>query len=105
MKDDPVTLERWDSMFRDAVPSAVAAAALVGWTPVDLEPERELVAWTDLGGVELTDPFFYQTVMYHWQRRGGPSALFTGLEALFALRDRISALEPSGFIFHVSACG
>jgi len=105
MDDDQHTLQQWDALLGDAVAHELPAEALAGWTPVDLDPERELVAWTDLRGVELTEPFLYQTFLRHWQRGGGPSARFTSLQALFALRDLAPALAPTGFIFHVSGCG
>jgi hypothetical protein len=105
MSDDPDTLQRWDALFAGAAASPIPAEELIGWTPVDVDPERELVAWTDLRGVDFTEPFLYQTILYHWQRSGGPAARFTGLPALRALRGRAPALEPTGFIFHVSACG
>lgn len=105
MDDDQQTLQQWDALLGGAVASDIAAEELVGWTPVDLDLERELVAWTDLRGVELTEPFLFQTFLRHWQRSGGPSGRFTDLRALLGLRHRLPGHAPTGFIFHVSGCG
>jgi len=82
-------------------------ADLQGWMPVDavVVNGRPGLAWLDMRGVDLAEPFFQQTVdrlkSQHPERR----EVFTEFDALIQLEKTFDSIEPTGFIFHSSRCG
>lgn len=83
-----------------------------GWLPVDIEldPQPAIVGeaavrWLEFGATPLDDPFFTQTV--DKLRRMAPPAreIQTNIETMLRLSNRLPAVRPAGFIFHVSHCG
>ena len=88
--------------------AASLVRSFVGWTPIHIfkfRPQLE-VLWSRLGVQRFDDPFFTQTVTAALQE---PLARLlqrtTSLDELVAAAEREPAVEPAGFIFHVSRCG
>ncbi len=82
--------------------------SFAGWTPIHVhrrtaQPE---FLWSRLGVTRFDDPFFTQTVTTALQ---SPLARLlqrtTSLDELVNAAEREPAVEPCGFIFHVSRCG
>ena len=91
-----------------SVPAAKPDRSFAGWVPVHIfrgSPQPE-VLWSRLGVQRFDDPFFTQTVTTALQ---SPLAKLlqrtTSLDELVATSEREPAVEPIGFIFHVSRCG
>ncbi len=85
--------------------SAFDSADLKGWLPVDLiiRDSSPGVLWRDMRGLELSEPFFHQTVeRVRRERTNGER--FTDLDTLVQLESEIG-ISPTGFIFHASRCG
>ena len=80
---------------------------LKGWMPVDavVVDGRPGLAWLDMAGVDLAEPFFQQTVdrlkSEHPERR----EVFTEFDTLVQLEKSFDSIAPTGFIFHSSRCG
>ena len=88
--------------------AASLVRSFVGWTPIHIfkfRPQLE-VLWSRLGVQRFDDPFFTQTVATALEK---PLARLlqrtTSLDELVAAAEREPAVEPAGFIFHVSRCG
>lgn len=83
-------------------------ASFAGWIPIHVfRGEHEpLVLWSHLGERRFDDPFFVQTVDRALQR---PLARLlqrvTSLDELITAAQDVPAVDPAGFIFHVSRCG
>ena len=77
---------------------------LKSWLPVDavIDQGRPVIEWLDMTGVELTEPFFQQTVARTKQTK---TAVLTDLDTLIQFEKVSDSLAPSGFIFHTSRCG
>jgi hypothetical protein len=80
-------------------------AALKGWLPFDRLVAEGLpyLRWLDFAGVELSEPFFEQTVERVRSLR--PREVLTDLDALIELEKQTASIAPKGFIFHTSRCG
>ncbi len=100
---DPIGLTRWLPAPANAVewPS-------VAWLPVSVNvlSNPPVVAWAHFAGVRLTAPFFEEPL------RGALSRPFnrafpyrTTLDDFVERAEFADALQPSGFIFHMSRCG
>jgi len=78
---------------------------LKGWLPVDavVVDGRPGLVWMEMSGVELTEPFFQQTV--ERARRENRAERFTEFDVLLQLEKELDSVEPTGFIFHSSRCG
>ena len=78
-----------------------------GWMPVDavVENGRPGLAWMDMSGVRLAEPFFQQTVDRLKSQRPNPGEVFTEFDTLIQLEKQFDSVSPSGFIFHSSRCG
>jgi hypothetical protein len=84
---------------------SLSGAALAAWTPVRVRERTGEIDWA-LIDEPFTEPFFEQAAdraMRHpfnlaFARR-------TPLAALHALHAQAPAIEPAGFIFHMSRCG
>ncbi len=70
-----------------------------GWVPVQA---GEAVEWVYTGSRRFTDPFFEDTIR---TAKHSPFAQWFRVEAPLEAAQTRPALEPSGFIFHVSRCG
>lgn len=88
--------------------AASTERSFASWTPVHIfqhRPQPE-VLWSRLGVQRFDDPFFAQTVTAALQL---PLARLlqrtTSLDELVAASEREPAVEPAGFIFHVTRCG
>jgi hypothetical protein len=85
----------------------MASIDLKGWLPVDavVVDGRPGLLWMNLEGVELSEPFFEQTIdrlrSQHPERR----ARFTEFDTLVQLEKSFDSVSPTGFIFHSSRCG
>ena len=85
----------------------MALADLQGWMPVDavVVDGRPGLTWLDMTGVDLTEPFFQQTIdrvrSQHPERR----EVFTEFDALVQLERNFESVAPTAFIFHSSRCG
>ncbi len=84
------------------------AATFHGWTPIHVPrhtPEFG-VRWSWLGPQHFREPFFDQTVTSAFRH---PLPLLlqrdTSLAQLVEIAEHSPALEPAGFIYHVSRCG
>lgn len=78
------------------------------WIPVRIywHDARPMVDWAFLGARRLTDPFFVQTI--NPCVRHPADVLFrhqTPLDELGEIATAHPALQPKGFIFHMSRCG
>ena len=78
---------------------------LKGWLPVDavVVDGRPGLCWMEMSGVDLTEPFFEQTVGR--AKREGREERFTEFDVLLQLDKELESVEPTGFIFHSSRCG
>lgn len=83
-----------------------------GWLPLDFEFDPEpavvtsaVVRWMEFGSTPLAEPFFQHTI--EKLRNASPAAVEvdTSLEAMLAWSERLPAVRPAGFIFHISHCG
>ena len=85
----------------------MALTDLRGWMPIDavIRDGRPGLSWMDMAGVNLTEPFFQQTVdrlkLEHPERR----ELFAEFDLLVQLERSFDSIPPAGFIFHSSRCG
>ena len=57
----------------------------------------------EMSGVELTEPFFQQTV--ERARREKREERFTEFDVLLQVEKELDSVQPTGFIFHSSRCG
>jgi len=93
---------------RMSAPATKSERSFEGWVPVHVfrSGPQPQVLWSRLGATRFTDSFFTQTVTTALQ-----SPLFrflqrtTSLDELVAASECEPAVEPAGFIFHVSRCG
>jgi hypothetical protein len=78
---------------------------LKGWLPVDavVVEGRPGLLWMEMSGIELTEPFFQQTV--ERARRENRAERFTEFDVLLQLEKQLDSVPPTGFIFHSSRCG
>ena len=78
-----------------------------GWLPVDavIKDGRPGISWMDLSGVDLTEPFFQQTVDRVRAEQRVREERFTEFDALVQLEKTFDSVAPTGFIFHSSRCG
>src|ERR1041384_334996 len=78
---------------------------LKGWLPVDavVVDGRPGLWWMEMSGIDLTAPFFHQTV--ERARRENRAERFTEFDVLLQLEKQLDSVEPTGFIFHSSRCG
>lgn len=78
-----------------------------GWMPVDavVVNGRPGLAWMDMTGVSLTEPFFQQTVDRLKAEHPDRQELFTEFDTLIQVEKQFESVSPSGFIFHSSRCG
>jgi hypothetical protein len=78
---------------------------LIGWLPVDaiVVEGRPGLLWMEMSGIDLTEPFFQQTV--ERARRENRRQRFTEFEVLLQLEKQLDSVPPTGFIFHSSRCG
>lgn len=78
-----------------------------GWMPVDavVENGRPGLAWMDMSGVNLAEPFFQQTVDNLKAKHPDRREVFTEFDTLIQLEKTFDSVSPSGFIFHSSRCG
>ena len=76
-----------------------------GWLPVDavVVEGRPGLAWMEMSGLSLTEPFFQQTV--ERARADNRRERFTEFDVLLQLEKELDSVEPTGFIFHSSRCG
>lgn len=75
--------------------------------PVDavVENGRPGLAWMDMSGVNLAEPFFQQTVDNLKAKHPDRREVFTEFDTLIQLEKTFDSVSPSGFIFHSSRCG
>ena len=89
-------------------PEVASERSFAGWVPIHIFPDgpRSEVLWSMLGVSRFDDPFFAQTVT---GALSSPLATLlhrhTSLVELIAASERETAVEPAGFVFHVSRCG
>jgi len=78
-----------------------------GWMPVDavVKNGRPGLAWLDMPDVQLTEPFFQQTVDRVRTAHPDREERFTEFDALVQLEKTFASVAPTGFIFHSSRCG
>ncbi len=81
-------------------------ADLKGMLPVDavVAKGRPGLWWMDMSGINLTEPFFQQTVE-RARTDGDRRELFTEFDVLLQLEKQLDSVQPTGFIFHSSRCG
>jgi len=80
---------------------------LKGWLPVDavvVEGQPGLW-WMEMADVNLSEPFFQQTVERAKTDGTGRRELFTEFDVLLQLEQELDSVAPTGFIFHSSRCG
>ena len=80
----------------------------VDWLPVRVywQENRAFVDWCCVGKEHFREPFFDQTIERLFRQPF--NLLFrhqTPIEFLGELSERLPALAPTGFIFHLSRCG
>lgn len=75
------------------------------WLPVDavVVDGRPGLRWMDMSGIDLTEPFFQQTVERAQNEKR--EELFTEFDAVLQLEKVLDSVPPTGFIFHSSRCG
>jgi hypothetical protein len=78
---------------------------LKGYLPVDavVFDGRPGLSWMDMKGIDLTEPFFQQTV--DRARKENRREVFTEFDVLLQLEKTLDSVPPTGFIFHSSRCG
>ena len=78
---------------------------LKGYLPVDavVVDGRPGLLWMDMKGIDLTEPFFQQTV--DRARKANRREVFTEFDVLLQLEKTLDSVPPTGFIFHSSRCG
>ena len=78
---------------------------LKGWLPVDavVVDGRPGLVWMEMSGINLTEPFFQQTV--ERARKENRAERFTEFDVLLQLEKQLDTVQPTGFIFHSSRCG
>jgi len=78
---------------------------LKGWLPVDavVVDGRPGLMWMEMSGINLTEPFFQQTV--ERARKENRAERFTEFDVLLQLEKQLDTAQPTGFIFHSSRCG
>jgi hypothetical protein len=78
---------------------------LKGYLPVDavVVDGRPGLSWLDMSGIDLTEPFFQQTV--DRARKENRREVFTEFDVLLQLEKTLDSVQPTGFIFHSSRCG
>jgi hypothetical protein len=78
---------------------------LKGWLPVDavVVDGRPGLMWMDMSGIDLSEPFFQQTV--ERAKSENRRELFTEFDVLLQLEKEVESVDPTGFIFHSSRCG
>ena len=64
---------------------------------------RPGLRWMDMSGIDLTEPFFHQTV--DRANKENRHELFTEFDALVQVEKALDSVPPTGFIFHSSRCG
>jgi len=92
--------------IRATPPEPIEPGELRGWVPIRLRGtgDRLRLEWIDAGDLELSEPFFFQSV-HRLRRRPSFDVVVTGMEALERLHEAHPGLAPNGFLFHVSHCG
>lgn len=85
----------------------MALTDLRGWMPVDavVVNGRPGLAWMDMSGVTLAEPFFQQTIDKLKAEHPERDELFTEFDTLIQVEKTFASVSPSGFIFHSSRCG
>jgi sulfotransferase family protein len=85
----------------------MAITDLRGWMPVDavVVNGRPGLAWMNMAGVSLADPFFQQTIDRIKAAEPDREQRFTEFDALIPAENTFDSVAPSGFIFHSSRCG
>ena len=78
---------------------------LRGWVPVQFVIESEEISflWMDFSGLDISEPFFRQTLAKMTEREHKLQS--TSLQDLITIGSREPAIRPSCLIFHVSRCG
>jgi hypothetical protein len=83
-----------------------------GWLPIDIEFDpvpsvitEAPVRWMEFGSEALEEPFFSQTVARLRQAMRPPAELDMSIETTIRIASLLPAVQPAGFIFHVSHCG
>src|SRR6185295_929905 len=76
------------------------------WLPVDaiIAEGRPAIELLESRGLELTEPFFHQTVA-RVKASEAKKTIVTDVDALLQLEQVSDSVAPSGFIFHSSRCG
>lgn len=76
-----------------------------GWVPVEFRIESGEMSfhWMDFSGVDISEPFFRQTVAKMVDR--GNQQKTSSMQDLINIGSRTPAIHPSCLIFHVSRCG
>lgn len=87
--------------------NSVQATVPRGWLPVDavVVDGRPGLCWLDMRQIELTEPFFAQSVARARTDGVSRGELFTEFDVLLQLEKLIEGVSPTGFIFHSSRCG
>lgn len=82
-------------------------ASLRGWLPVDavVVDGRPGLRWLEMPDVDLSEPFFQQTVDRVTNNGTHRGELFTEFDVLLQLEKTLESVAPTGFIFHSSRCG
>jgi hypothetical protein len=85
----------------------MVSESLRGWLPVDavIRDGRPGLSWMDFSEVNLTEPFFQQTVEHARAENLQRTELFTEFDVLLQLEKTLESVPPTGFIFHSSRCG
>ena len=85
----------------------MARTEFCGWLPVDavVVNGRPGLTWLDMTGIDLTEPFFQQTVERLRAEHPNREERFTEFDTLVQLEKTFDSVAPTGFIFHSSRCG
>jgi hypothetical protein len=85
----------------------MAFTELKGWMPIDavIVDGRPGLSWMNMTGVDLTEPFFQQTVDRWKSEHPEREELFTEFDRLIQVEQSFDSIAPTGFIFHSSRCG
>ncbi|HEX6650149.1 MAG TPA: hypothetical protein VF075_11430, partial [Pyrinomonadaceae bacterium] len=83
-----------------------AVLDLKHWLPVDavVVDGRPGLWWMDMSEVNLSEPFFQQTVERAKSENGNRPERFTEFDVLLQLEKTFDSVAPTGFIFHSSRC-
>jgi hypothetical protein len=76
-----------------------------GWLPVGISSPHCTVRWIEFGARPLLEPFFEWSISALRGQRPPANEFETEVQTLIRDEDSFEALQPAGFILHMTRCG